>query len=110
HLSRILPQIDQLPIPILEIDLVLASKAPHIDALKEVMAKSRPHVKLHLHANNLCELMLKADLAIGAGGTSCWERATLALPTLLFTLADNQLENARRLAQANAVIWLGDLR
>ncbi|MFM5236706.1 UDP-2,4-diacetamido-2,4,6-trideoxy-beta-L-altropyranose hydrolase [Aeromonas veronii] len=110
HLSRILPQIDQLPIPILEIDLVLASKAPHIDTLKEVMAKSRHHVKLHLDANNMAELILQADLAIGAGGTSCWERATLALPTLLFTLADNQLENARRLAQANAVIWLGDLR
>ncbi|HEH9398764.1 TPA: UDP-2,4-diacetamido-2,4,6-trideoxy-beta-L-altropyranose hydrolase [Aeromonas sobria] len=110
HLSRILPLIDQLPIPTLEIDLVLASKAPHIEVLKKVMANSRHHVKLHLDASNMAELMLQADLAIGAGGTSCWERATLALPTLLFTLADNQLENARRLEQANAVIWLGDLR
>ncbi|WP_429104544.1 UDP-2,4-diacetamido-2,4,6-trideoxy-beta-L-altropyranose hydrolase [Aeromonas allosaccharophila] len=109
HLSRLLPLIDQLPIPILDIDLVLASTAPHIDALKEVVAKSRHHVKLHLDASNMAELMLQADLAIGAGGTSCWERATLALPTLLFTLADNQLENARRLEQAHAVIWLGDL-
>lgn len=110
HLSRILPLIDQLPIPTLEIDLVLASKAPHIEVLKKVMANSRHHVKLHLDASNMAELMLQADIAIGAGGTSCWERATLALPTLLFTLADNQLENARRLEQANAVIWLGDLR
>lgn len=110
QLSRILPLIDQLPIPALEIDLVLTSRAPHIETLQEVMAKSRHQVKLHLDANNMAELMLHADLAIGAGGTSCWERAALALPTLLFTLADNQLENARRLAQENAVIWLGDLR
>lgn len=110
HLSRLLPLLDRLPIPALEIDLVLASCAPHLCALKEVMATSRHLVTLHLDASNMAELMLSADLAIGAGGTSSWERATLALPTLLFTLADNQLENARRLAQAHAAVWLGDLR
>ncbi|PJG59345.1 UDP-2,4-diacetamido-2,4,6-trideoxy-beta-L-altropyranose hydrolase [Aeromonas cavernicola] len=110
HLSRILPLIDKLSVPQLEIDLVLASHAPHIDALSTLIAASRHRVTLHLDAHNMAELMLQADLAIGAGGTSSWERAALALPTLLFTLADNQQENAEQLAKANAVIWLGDLR
>lgn len=110
HLSRLLPLLDRLPIPALEIDLVLASRAPHLCALNEAIANSRHLITLHLDASNMAELMLSADLAIGVGGTSSWERATLALPTLLFTLADNQLENARRLAQAHAAVWLGDLR
>lgn len=110
HLSRLLPQLDRLSIPSMKIDIVLASRAPHIDTLRRVIATSRHEVTLHLDATNMAELMLRADLAIGAGGTSSWERAALALPTLLFTLADNQRENARRLTQASAVLWLGDLR
>ena len=35
-------------------------------------------------------LCLRADLAIGAAGTSSWERAALALPSLLSSVVDNQ--------------------
>ena len=35
-------------------------------------------------------LMLQADLAIGAGGVTAWERCCLGLPSMLVTLAGNQ--------------------
>ncbi len=41
-------------------------------------------------SNEVSELMLWADLAIGAGGTTTYERACLGLPCLTYTIADNQ--------------------
>jgi spore coat polysaccharide biosynthesis predicted glycosyltransferase SpsG len=45
-------------------------------------------------------LTLEADLAVGAGGSTTWERCVLALPTLTLILADNQAPAARALAAA----------
>jgi spore coat polysaccharide biosynthesis predicted glycosyltransferase SpsG len=45
-------------------------------------------------------LTLEADLAVGAGGSTTWERCVLALPTLALILADNQVAAARALEAA----------
>ncbi|MDO6528295.1 DUF354 domain-containing protein, partial [Motilimonas sp. 1_MG-2023] len=42
-------------------------------------------------ATNMASLMLNADLAIGACGTSSWERACLGLPCLSFVSAFNHV-------------------
>ena len=55
----------------------------------------------------MADFMLNADLAIGAGGISSWERACLGLPTLLVTLADNQKLIATNLDKKGAVQNLG---
>lgn len=39
---------------------------------------------------DMAERMLTADLAIGAGGTTTWERCCLGLPTLAVNSANNQ--------------------
>ena len=44
----------------------------------------------HVQTDKMAELMAAADLAIGAGGSACWERCCLGLPALCFCTADNQ--------------------
>jgi spore coat polysaccharide biosynthesis predicted glycosyltransferase SpsG len=44
--------------------------------------------------------MFNADLAIGAGGSTSWERCCLALPTLLFVTAENQRKIVLVITQA----------
>ncbi len=51
-------------------------------------------------------LTLDADLAVGAGGSTSWERCVLALPTLLLVLAANQREASQTLAEVDAVLAL----
>jgi spore coat polysaccharide biosynthesis predicted glycosyltransferase SpsG len=53
------------------------------------------------------ELIAKADLALGAGGSTCWERCCLGLPALLAVSANNQAELTRALADYSASINLG---
>ena len=42
-------------------------------------------------AFRLVGVISRSDLAIGAAGTTSWERTRLGLPTLLVPVADNQI-------------------
>jgi len=86
-------------------DVVLGSGAQSLEYVREVAAHD-PRVTLHVETNAMAELIANADLAIGAGGGSTWERACLGLPTLVLILADNQRAMARRLEAEGAVVAL----
>ena len=83
------------------LDVVLGDQAPSLPSLREA-AKSDCGLRLHVDSHAMAELMAQADLAVGAGGSSVWERATLGLPTVTVVLADNQ----RPMAQAMAHVGL----
>jgi len=61
----------------------------------------------HVDQSTFANMMLSADLAIAAGGTTSWERCCLGVPTVMITIADNQLNNANKLNQIGAVNYLG---
>ena len=94
----LLPQID----PEVTLDVVLGGGAPSLQALR-ALAQAEPRVTLHVDTQDMPRLTLEADLAVGAGGSTSWERCVLALPTLLLVLADNQRDAAQALANADAV-------
>ena len=54
--------------------------------------------------------MMNADLSIGAGGSTSWERCCLGLPTLLFITAENQRVIAESLERLGAAIMVKNLR
>ena len=87
------------------LDVVIGSAAPARTAL-EAIAEADPSVALHIDTRDMARLTAEADIAIGAGGSSSWERCVLGLPTLLLVVADNQQEAAVALAEAGAVIAL----
>lgn len=63
----------------------------------------------HIQTKRMAELMMSADLAIGAGGSASWERCCLGLPALLVSLAENQVDIARELDSVGACIYVGTL-
>ena len=87
----------------LAFDVVVGRGAPSLPELREHAARD-PRVVLHVQTEEMAELVARADLAIGAGGSSTWERACLGLPTLTLVLADNQAELAARLSDAGATL------
>jgi len=64
-------------------------------------------ISKYKNVENMASLYAMADLAIGAAGTSAWERCCLGLPTLILMTADNQLPNIQSLIAAQAVRYLG---
>ena len=87
------------------LDVVLGSGAPSLHRLRG-LATHEPRLVLHVDSQDMPRLTLQADLAVGAGGSTSWERCVLALPTLLLVLAANQREASQALAEADAVVAL----
>lgn len=85
-----------------QVDIVLGADAPSRAAL-EALAERDPRVRVHVGVRDMAALTAAADLAIGAAGSSSWERCVLGVPTVLLVLAENQAPAAQALAQAGAV-------
>lgn len=90
----------------LQVDFVAGLHNPEWAAMSE-LAKARPNWRLHTVASDFFGMMQRADLFIGAGGGTTWERAALGLPTICIAVADNQHLNAQLLAQAGGHLYLG---
>ncbi len=88
------------------IDVVIGASNEHSDDL-EAMTALLPTGRLFRQVDNMAEMMSNADLAIGAGGTTTWERAYLGLPSITIVIADNQTESTRALDDIGAVWNLG---
>lgn len=91
------------------VDVVLGSAAAHLSEIRERCASMSPAVQLHVEPTNLVALISRQSFAIGAPGSSAWERCCLGLPTLLIQSADNQTAVAQTLVRAGAARFVGPL-
>lgn len=87
-------------------DVIAGDSNPQQKQIEEFCA-DHPRLRFLARIDNMAELMAKADLALGAGGTTTWERAWLGLPTIIITVAKNQIEGARAMADHGAAWYLG---
>jgi UDP-2,4-diacetamido-2,4,6-trideoxy-beta-L-altropyranose hydrolase len=95
------PQFAQLAID------VVPGNGPAAAAAVHAAARGLPNASIHENPQSLAGLIARADLAIGAGGTTTWERACLGLPSVVATIADNQKEVAAALAADGCVELAG---
>ncbi len=89
------------------VDVVLRGKAPCLQRVVTMARKSRLKILVSTDVPDMAERMLTADLAIGAGGTTSWERCCLGLPALTIITADNQKMVGNVLDKVGAVRILG---
>ncbi|NCC05412.1 MAG: UDP-2,4-diacetamido-2,4,6-trideoxy-beta-L-altropyranose hydrolase, partial [Proteobacteria bacterium] len=87
-------------------DVVINPAGPHTACVQELAGKDK-RIRLHERLPNLAPLMARADLAIGAGGATSWERCCLGLPSAVITLAENQRPIAAELHKLRIVQCLG---
>jgi spore coat polysaccharide biosynthesis predicted glycosyltransferase SpsG len=90
----------------IHVDVVVGSSNPNRTSL-ELRCAEMENVTFHCQVTNMAELMNTADLAIGGGGTSTWERCAMELPALVVSLADNQRPIAEAVASTGAITYLG---
>lgn len=86
----------------LNITLVLGGPQHEEDRIRAAAKALPTHVDVLGYADNMPALMAEADIAIGAAGGSTWERCCLGLPSIVMSLADNQVDIARQLQTAGA--------
>jgi UDP-2,4-diacetamido-2,4,6-trideoxy-beta-L-altropyranose hydrolase len=89
-----------------ECDIVVGGSNPQRSAIKEMCAQ-RPGFTYHCQVTNMADLMVAADLFIGAGGTTTLERMCLGLPGIVVTVADNQEQPVQALASQGYLTYAG---
>ena len=92
------PQLDGL-----QIDVVVGGQAGSLPWLRRLASRD-PRLRVHVDTVRMASLIGEADVGVGAGGSSTWERAALGLPSLSVILADNQRALALELDRRGACL------
>ena len=87
--TKALEAISMLNRPDIAVDVVVGSANPNKDKINKLCA-SITNVTYHCQVSNMAKLMADADLFIGGGGSTTWERCCLGLPGLIMAVASNQ--------------------
>ena len=109
----------------IEVNCILSSKSPSLELVRKQIVTLeddrddqslldsrasnqyqpefiRPKITLHSDTENMEKFIFDADLCIGSGGNSAWERCVLGLPTFLTSIADNQIRNIQNITEKGA--------
>ena len=86
------------------ITIVMGSTSPWIEAVKQQAAIMQWRTVVKVGVDNMAEIMANSNLAIGAAGSTSWERCCLGLPTIMLVLADNQQVIASALEAVGAAL------
>jgi UDP-2,4-diacetamido-2,4,6-trideoxy-beta-L-altropyranose hydrolase len=91
----------------IEAKVIVGGSNPHIQSIRSSIVNHSSAIQFVVDANNMPELMAWADIAIAAGGSTAWELAFMALPSVVLVLADNQAASSHRLHDVGAVFSVG---
>ncbi len=101
--ARVVERLRPLAPPDVFIDVVVGGGAASLPQLLGLAAQDA-RITIHIDARDMAGLTAGADAAIGAAGSTTWERCVLGLPSILLVLADNQRPAAEALASCGAAI------
>ena len=106
--GKVLEALKACPLPTdCQITVVMGARAPWLEQVRSLAATMPWTTTVRVNIGNMAQVMADSDLAIGAAGSTSWERCCLGLPTLLVILAENQEEGAVALQRSDAARLLG---
>lgn len=86
------------------VDVVVGAAHPRLAAT--VAACDAAGYACHVQSNRMAELMAAADLALGAAGSTSWERCSVGLPTICVPTAQNQVAIAAGLTSRGVAVTI----
>ena len=94
-----------LSIENISVTVLLSPKAPHYESVS-LFCRNCAWITHIDFSDDVATLMLEHNIAIGAPGSTTWERACLGLPSIIIPIADNQKDIAENIANTGAAIKL----
>lgn len=94
----------------IKVTVVVGATYPHLESIKKLSEKISYSVEIAMNISNMAEVMSNSDIAIGAAGSTAWERCCLGLPTIQIVTADNQKMIARTLSDHGAAVSINNLQ
>jgi len=104
--AKVLEAVERITLAGLEVVVVIGGNNPHYGTLQRSIRNKNSDIRIVHNAIDMPEMMAWSDMAVSAGGSTCWELAFMGLPAAVLVLADNQEKIASGLDQAGVVISL----
>lgn len=92
-----------------KITVVMGPHAPWLEEIRARAVAMHHPTEVLVEVRDMARLMADSDLAIGAGGTTTWERCALGLPAFTVVVAENQKAIANTLEEIGAAIAVTDV-
>lgn len=73
-------------------------------------SESLPALTLYENITDMASFMEECDIAISAAGTTLYELCALGIPSISYTMADNQFYAANAFASEHIIPYAGDIR
>ncbi len=91
----------------LDIKVLVGAANQNRESLKKVAGSLGMEIHLLTHVADMVGLLSWADLAVTAGGTTCWELALMGVPALVLQTAENQSGVIDTLSQFGISVNMG---
>lgn len=88
------------------VNVITGKNNPHNNKIKKYCSANK-NMYYYCQVDNMASFMNEADLAIGAGGTTTWERCYLSLPAIVIAIADNQIKICEDCNEIGIIMYLG---
>lgn len=92
-----------------QITVVMGLRSPWLHDVRRIASNMPWRTTVRIGVANMAALMAESDLAIGAAGTTAWERCCVGLPSVVIALAENQKVVAGALHENGAAYSIGGL-
>ena len=89
----------------IQVNVVIGQQHPQKEKIKK-QCDEHGYV-CHVQTEQMADLIAQADLAIGAGGSSNWERCCLGLPSIVVATAINQISITNELSKLGGCHYVG---
>jgi len=99
---KVIKALNMLKDPDFDVSLVVGPSNPHKEILKSAVLHTPCSMRLLDNVEDMPSLMVWADLAVSAGGSTCWELSFMGLPFVAVIIAENQEKIALELEQFGA--------
>ena len=104
---KVIRALQQVDVDGLEAVVVVGPNNPHYRELRSAIRNSKFAIRLVRDVTDMPKLMAWADVAVSAGGSTCWEMAFMGLPAVLIVTADNQRATLAYLHTTGSAVSLG---
>jgi len=91
----------------LEFNVIVGPLNPFFDEIRNYVKEGNLKIKVIKSPKNMADIYLRSDIAVSAGGASCYELAYFGIPNIIITVADNQLNVASELDKQKIGLYVG---
>ncbi|HOM01297.1 MAG TPA: UDP-2,4-diacetamido-2,4,6-trideoxy-beta-L-altropyranose hydrolase [Acetivibrio sp.] len=68
------------------------------------------HITYMASTDKIADVMKAHDLVVSAGGTTMYELCALGIPSVIYSMVDNQISEAKYLGENGYLVYAGDVR